>query len=189
MNDVRKEGRKERRKQSKVETTNRLFLFFSSILVFILNIFLFFSLLTFFCWLPSYSSLLLFLFYSLSPSTLLSLNDPSLFPFFSLSLPLCSFISLPLRFTLILFSSLLPSYPTYHLTGRSKEIINRGGETISPFEIEEAVQQYPSVKEVLAFSAPHDQVIHRLFYYLVPNIYCHLTFPLYLILSVLFVFY
>ena len=43
-------------------------------------------------------------------------------------------------------------------SGRSKEIINRGGETISPFEIEEAVQQYPTVKEVLAFSAPHQQV-------------------------------
>ena len=43
------------------------------------------------------------------------------------------------------------------ISGRSKEIINRGGETISPFEIEEAVQQYPSVKEVLAFSAPHAQ--------------------------------
>ena len=44
------------------------------------------------------------------------------------------------------------------ISGRSKEIINRGGETISPFEIEEAVQQHPSIKEVLAFSAPHLQV-------------------------------
>lgn len=43
------------------------------------------------------------------------------------------------------------------IQGRSKEIINRGGETISPFEIEEAIQQHPFVKEVLAFSAPHDQ--------------------------------
>ena len=41
------------------------------------------------------------------------------------------------------------------ISGRSKEIINRGGETISPFEIEEAVVQHPLVKEVLAFSAPH----------------------------------
>jgi acyl-CoA synthetase (AMP-forming)/AMP-acid ligase II len=41
------------------------------------------------------------------------------------------------------------------ISGRSKEIINRGGETISPFEIEEAVQQHDLVKEVLAFSAPH----------------------------------
>ncbi|RYG69938.1 hypothetical protein EON64_01440 [archaeon] len=43
------------------------------------------------------------------------------------------------------------------ITGRSKEIINRGGETISPFEIEEAIVQHPYVKEVIAFSAPHDQ--------------------------------
>jgi acyl-CoA synthetase (AMP-forming)/AMP-acid ligase II len=42
-----------------------------------------------------------------------------------------------------------------YISGRSKEIINRGGETISPFEIEEAVLQHPHVKEVLAFSAPH----------------------------------
>ncbi|CAK9253071.1 unnamed protein product [Sphagnum jensenii] len=41
------------------------------------------------------------------------------------------------------------------ISGRSKEIINRGGETISPFEIEEAVIQHPLVKETLAFSAPH----------------------------------
>ena len=41
------------------------------------------------------------------------------------------------------------------ISGRSKEIINRGGETISPFEIEEAVLQHPLVKETLAFSAPH----------------------------------
>ena len=42
-------------------------------------------------------------------------------------------------------------------SGRSKEIINRGGETISPFEVEEALQQHPAVKEALAFSAPHRQ--------------------------------
>eukprot|EP01038_Epipyxis_sp_PR26KG_P006462 gene6462-8890_t len=43
------------------------------------------------------------------------------------------------------------------ISGRSKEIINRGGETISPFEIEEAIVQHPFVKETLAFSAPHDK--------------------------------
>lgn len=43
------------------------------------------------------------------------------------------------------------------ISGRSKEIINRGGETISPFEIEEAVVQHPFVKETIAFSAPHEQ--------------------------------
>lgn len=43
------------------------------------------------------------------------------------------------------------------ISGRSKEIINRGGETISPFEIEEAIVQHPYVREVIAFSAPHEQ--------------------------------
>ena len=42
------------------------------------------------------------------------------------------------------------------LTGRSKEVINRGGEIISPFEIEEAILTHDRVKSVLAFAAPHD---------------------------------
>ena len=42
------------------------------------------------------------------------------------------------------------------ISGRSKEIINRGGETISPFEIEEALLQHPDVREACAFSAPHE---------------------------------
>jgi acyl carrier protein len=42
------------------------------------------------------------------------------------------------------------------ISGRSKEIINRGGETISPFEIEEALVQHPDVREACAFSAPHE---------------------------------
>ncbi|CAE7698488.1 AAE3, partial [Symbiodinium microadriaticum] len=43
------------------------------------------------------------------------------------------------------------------ISGRSKEIINRGGETISPFEIEEALQQHPAIKEVMCFATPHNQ--------------------------------
>ena len=42
-----------------------------------------------------------------------------------------------------------------YISGRSKEVINRGGETISPFEIEEVLIQHPMVKETIAFSAPH----------------------------------
>jgi acyl-CoA synthetase (AMP-forming)/AMP-acid ligase II len=42
-----------------------------------------------------------------------------------------------------------------YISGRSKEVINRGGETISPFEIEEAIIQHPMVKDTIAFSAPH----------------------------------
>ena len=43
------------------------------------------------------------------------------------------------------------------ISGRSKEVINRGGETISPFEIEEALVQHKDIKEAIAFSAPHAQ--------------------------------
>ncbi|KAJ3142503.1 hypothetical protein HK100_002569 [Physocladia obscura] len=42
------------------------------------------------------------------------------------------------------------------VTGRSKEIINRGGETISPVEIEDAVLTHPKIANCLAFSVPHD---------------------------------
>lgn len=41
------------------------------------------------------------------------------------------------------------------LTGRSKEVINRGGETISPFEIENEAIRHPDVREAMAFSAEH----------------------------------
>ncbi|KAJ1551615.1 hypothetical protein HK096_006770 [Nowakowskiella sp. JEL0078] len=43
-----------------------------------------------------------------------------------------------------------------YITGRSKEVINRGGEIISPVEIEEAVITHPSVKSCLAFVVPHE---------------------------------
>ena len=44
-----------------------------------------------------------------------------------------------------------------YITGRSKEIINKGGEVISPFEVEEAVMLACKgrVKETLAFSVEH----------------------------------
>ncbi|KAK5653684.1 hypothetical protein OQA88_8714 [Cercophora sp. LCS_1] len=52
-----------------------------------------------------------------------------------------------------------------YITGRSKEVINRGGEIISPFEIENAIVSaaedpespiFGRVNQALAFSAPHD---------------------------------
>jgi acetyltransferase-like isoleucine patch superfamily enzyme len=44
------------------------------------------------------------------------------------------------------------------ISGRSKEIINKGGEVVSPFEIEEAVMTVAKdrVKNTLAFSVEHD---------------------------------
>jgi len=44
------------------------------------------------------------------------------------------------------------------LTGRLKELINRGGEKISPREIDEALLAHPDVKQALAFAIPHAQL-------------------------------
>ena len=41
------------------------------------------------------------------------------------------------------------------LTGRLKEIINRGGEKISPREVDEALMNHPSVLQAVAFAVPH----------------------------------
>ena len=42
-----------------------------------------------------------------------------------------------------------------YITGRSKEVINRGGEIISPMEVEEAILEHPAVAACVAFSASH----------------------------------
>ncbi|HEY3439755.1 MAG TPA: AMP-binding protein [Paludibaculum sp.] len=44
------------------------------------------------------------------------------------------------------------------LTGRLKEIINRGGEKISPREIDEVLLAHPAVRQALAFAIPHAQL-------------------------------
>jgi acyl-CoA synthetase (AMP-forming)/AMP-acid ligase II len=41
------------------------------------------------------------------------------------------------------------------LVGRSKEIINRGGEKISPAEVEDAFLRHPSVTEAAVFALAH----------------------------------
>jgi len=44
------------------------------------------------------------------------------------------------------------------LTGRLKEQINRGGEKISPLEIDDVVLRHPEVAEAVAFAIPHDKL-------------------------------
>ena len=44
------------------------------------------------------------------------------------------------------------------LTGRLKEIINRGGEKISPREVDEAIMDHPAVAQVVCFAMPHDKL-------------------------------
>jgi acyl-CoA synthetase (AMP-forming)/AMP-acid ligase II/acyl carrier protein/lauroyl/myristoyl acyltransferase len=41
------------------------------------------------------------------------------------------------------------------ITGRAKEIINRGGEKISPREIETVMAEHPAIRDVKAFGIPH----------------------------------
>jgi acyl-CoA synthetase (AMP-forming)/AMP-acid ligase II len=44
------------------------------------------------------------------------------------------------------------------IEGRLKEIINRGGEKISPREIDEALMAHPAVAQAVAFALPHDKL-------------------------------
>ncbi len=44
------------------------------------------------------------------------------------------------------------------LTGRLKEIINRGGEKISPREVDEALMDHSAVAQVVCFAMPHDKL-------------------------------
>jgi acyl-CoA synthetase (AMP-forming)/AMP-acid ligase II len=45
-----------------------------------------------------------------------------------------------------------------HLTGRLKEIINRGGEKISPREVDEVLLDHPAVAQVVTFALPHEKL-------------------------------
>ncbi|MEZ5649722.1 MAG: acyl--CoA ligase [Burkholderiaceae bacterium] len=41
------------------------------------------------------------------------------------------------------------------ITGRLKEIINRGGEKVSPLEVDEIIMDHPAVQQVVTFAMPH----------------------------------
>ena len=45
-----------------------------------------------------------------------------------------------------------------YITGRLKEIINRGGEKISPREVDEVLMDHPAVAQAVTFSLPHDKL-------------------------------
>ena len=46
----------------------------------------------------------------------------------------------------------------FSLTGRLKEIINRGGEKISPSEVDVVLMDHPAVQQVVTFAVPHDKL-------------------------------
>ncbi|RJQ50450.1 MAG: acyl-CoA synthetase [Nitrospiraceae bacterium] len=45
-----------------------------------------------------------------------------------------------------------------YISGRLKEIINRGGQKISPREIDDVLLEHPSVLQAVAFSVPHNRL-------------------------------
>lgn len=44
------------------------------------------------------------------------------------------------------------------ITGRLKEIINRGGEKVSPREVDEVLMDHPAVQQVVTFAVPHSML-------------------------------
>jgi acyl-CoA synthetase (AMP-forming)/AMP-acid ligase II len=44
------------------------------------------------------------------------------------------------------------------ITGRLKEIINRGGEKVSPREVDEILMDHPAVAQVVCFGMPHEKL-------------------------------
>ncbi len=44
------------------------------------------------------------------------------------------------------------------VVGRTKEIINRGGEKVAPYDVEKVLLQHPAVREAAAFAVPHPRL-------------------------------
>jgi acyl-CoA synthetase (AMP-forming)/AMP-acid ligase II len=55
------------------------------------------------------------------------------------------------------------------LTGRLKELINRGGEKIRPKEVEDVLAAHPGVKEVAVFAVPHPRLGEEVAAVVVPS--------------------
>ena len=45
-----------------------------------------------------------------------------------------------------------------YITGRIKEIINRGGEKVSPLEVDTVIMDHPAVAQVVTFAMPHPKL-------------------------------
>ena len=49
-----------------------------------------------------------------------------------------------------------------YITGRLKDIVNRGGEKIAPREVEDALLEHPEVVEAVAYGVPHPTLVEDL---------------------------
>lgn len=56
-----------------------------------------------------------------------------------------------------------------HLTGRVKELINKGGEKVAPREIEEVFLRFPGVDQAVAFGIPHPELGEDIGIIMVPS--------------------
>ncbi|MCW2884890.1 MAG: putative fatty-acid--CoA ligase, partial [Streptosporangiaceae bacterium] len=57
---------------------------------------------------------------------------------------------------------------TVHITGRIKDIINRGGEKFSVAEVESLLMEHPAVSDVAVVSYPDPVLVERACAYVVP---------------------
>ncbi len=55
------------------------------------------------------------------------------------------------------------------VTGRVKELINRGGQKVSPREVESVLMSHPSVAEAVAFAMPHERLSEEVAAAVVPR--------------------
>jgi acyl-CoA synthetase (AMP-forming)/AMP-acid ligase II len=44
------------------------------------------------------------------------------------------------------------------ISGRLKEIINRGGEKVAPREVDDVLLEHPAVEQALTFAMPHEKL-------------------------------
>ncbi len=52
----------------------------------------------------------------------------------------------------------MDEYGYLQITGRLKEIINRGGEKISPREVDEILMDHPAIQQAVTFAVPHEKL-------------------------------
>lgn len=84
-------------------------------------------------------------------------NDADRLGFFELTLPIDkSSKAIRNRYFLTGDVGILDKEGFLTLRGRNKELIKKGGEQISPFEIEDSLQQHPWVRKAVCFGVPSD---------------------------------
>src|SRR6185437_11023201 len=57
-----------------------------------------------------------------------------------------------------------------YITGRLREVINRGGEKIAPREIEEVLLAHPAVRDAAVVGEPHPLYGQRVAAYITPHV-------------------